>query len=137
MITSNLEALVTNAKDRITKVIALEEGGLCSCTALDVARSDRDRALIALGRQALQLHGGGESRSSLPVALHGPWHVDEMGTFNGAGWGFTVIVPDAYWGRGEDDLPPEITSLAEALEATIRAHLNRPPTPQNGVGADG
>lgn len=45
--------LAENAQARIAKVIELEEAGTCSLDTLHVARNDRDRALIALGREAL------------------------------------------------------------------------------------
>jgi hypothetical protein len=47
------DALAKNAEARIAKVIELEEAGTCSRDTLEVARNDRDRTLIALGRQAL------------------------------------------------------------------------------------
>lgn len=53
----NVKTLVENANARTAAVTALEEDDLSSRDAIQVARSDRDRALIALGRAVLAALG--------------------------------------------------------------------------------
>lgn len=91
------------------------------------AKADRDKAFGKADQILAMLSaspGKPQDGEALPVELAGPWHPDETGTFNSAGWGFTVLVPDRFWDRPDNELPPEVTAIAEALERSVRKHLN-------------
>lgn len=93
---------------------------------LHIGQSLRRELEYALAGAADRLSAPGKTQDgeALPIELAGPWHPDETGTFNSAGWGFTVLVPDRFWDRPDNELPPEVTAIAEALERSVRKHLN-------------